>query len=116
MQGRRALQCVQMVFVETLFGDWRSTTHRRPCGPGKASDHVRAIRWLDLIYVTGHQFDACAVEGFTTLVVERYPSDKFKRIAFGRRNHVVISMPIHAAGHITEFRLGFASTIALDAP
>src|SRR5581483_2562244 len=60
------------------------------------------ISRLHLIDFARHELDLCTLESFSALVIHRDPTDDVEDISLGRSNHVVIGLPVHAAGYVAE--------------
>jgi len=99
------LEGVEMIFIESLFRHRRSklSSSYSTDTPYNSPDD-RCTWGRDFVHVTCHQLYACVPKVLAALIDQGYPSNKFQHIGFGRRNHVITSVPVHASSDITELR------------
>src|ERR1700704_3816609 len=104
-----------MVFVKATFGYGGREDVGFRCH-AECSGNWLAHSRLELVHISGHELDVSVGKGLARLVVERYPADDIEQVAADGRDDVVVGVPAHAAGHVTEFCIGGSWAVALQQP
>ncbi len=106
------LERVKVVLVEGLLGHGRAGGVR--CGGHCSSSYLFVS--LDLADIASHELDASLLEVLAALIVDCHPADEIELLAIFRGYEVVVGLPAHASGNVTELGVEFAGIAGLQLP
>src|SRR5258706_11204192 len=122
-ERRRALESVEVKFVEGFFAHYRS--HRISllvCPRESTEDAIPTAALFKLVDVSGEQLDTGVLEGLTALVVHGDPAGHVELIGLVLLigvvgdDQVVIGLPAHAAADVGNLGVGFSGGIGFEQP